>query len=70
MLLRYANGSTAVINYLANGSKAYSKERIEVHSRKRSLILDNWRTLTGFGFKGFSSRKAKQEKDMPNSFGS
>ncbi len=68
MLLRYANGSTAVINYLANGSKAYSKERIEVHSQERSLILDNWRTLTGFGFKGFSSRKAKQDKGHAEQF--
>jgi len=68
ILLRYENGSNAVINYFANGSKAYSKERIEVHSQERSLILDNWRTLTGFGFKGFSSRKAKQDKGHADQF--
>lgn len=68
ILLRYANGSNAVINYLANGNKAYSKERIEVHSQERSLILDNWRTLTGFGFKGFSSKKTKQDKGHADQF--
>jgi predicted dehydrogenase/threonine dehydrogenase-like Zn-dependent dehydrogenase len=68
ILLRYANGSNAVINYLANGSKAYSKERIEVHSQERSLILDNWRTLTGYGFKGFSSQKGKQDKGHAEQF--
>lgn len=68
ILLRYANGSNAVINYLANGSKAYSKERIEVHSQERSLILDNWRTLTGFGFKGFSRLKMKQDKGHAEQF--
>jgi predicted dehydrogenase/threonine dehydrogenase-like Zn-dependent dehydrogenase len=68
ILLRYANGSNAVINYLANGHKAYSKERIEVHSQERSLIMDNWRTLTGYGFKGFTSKKAKQDKGHAEQF--
>ena len=62
ILLHYENGSNAVINYFANGNKAYSKERIEVHSQGRSLVLDNWRTLRGFGFKGFSRLKKKQDK--------
>ena len=62
ILLRYENGSNAVINYFANGNKAYSKERVEVHSQGRSLVLDNWRTLRGFGFKGFSRLKRKQDK--------
>lgn len=68
ILLRYANGSNAVINYFANGNKAYSKERIEVHSHDRSLVMDNWRTLTGYGFKGFSSQKAKQDKGHSEQF--
>ncbi|MBL0701392.1 MAG: bi-domain-containing oxidoreductase [Desulfosarcina sp.] len=62
ILLRYENGSNAVINYFANGNKAYSKERVEVHSQGRSLVMDNWRTLRGFGFKGFSKLKKKQDK--------
>ena len=68
ILLKYENGSNAVINYFANGSKAYSKERIEVHSQERSLILDNWRTLTGYGFKGFTSLKTKQDKGHAEQF--
>lgn len=68
ILLRYENGSNAVINYFANGNKAYSKERIEVHSQGRSLILDNWRTLRGFGFKGFSRLKKKQDKGHSEQF--
>lgn len=68
ILLRYANGSNAVINYFANGNKGYAKERIEVHSQERSLIMDNWRTLTGFGFKGFTSQKTKQDKGHNEQF--
>lgn len=62
LLLRYQNGSTGVINYFSNGSKAYAKERIEVYSQERTLILDNFRSLAGYGFRGFSSVSGKQDK--------
>ena len=62
ILLKYGNGSTGVINYFSNGHKAYSKERVEVYSQERTLILDNFRTLEGYGFKGFSSSKIQQDK--------
>lgn len=62
LLLRYENGATGVINYFANGSKAYAKERVEVYSQERTLVLDNFRTLTGYGFRGFSRLKGRQDK--------
>lgn len=33
ILLRYKDGSNAVINYFANGSKSYSKERVEIYTQ-------------------------------------
>ena len=68
ILLKYENGSTAVINYFSNGSKGYSKERVEVYSQERTLIMDNWRKLKGYGFKGFSSAKSSQDKGHFNQF--
>ncbi|WP_299764736.1 bi-domain-containing oxidoreductase [uncultured Dokdonia sp.] len=68
LLLKYANGSNGVINYFANGSKTYSKERVEVYSQERTLILDNWRNLKGFGFKGFSKMKSKMDKGHKSQF--
>lgn len=62
LLLKYENGSTGVINYFSNGSKAYSKERVEVYSQDRTLIMDNFRVTTGYGFKGFSNLKTKLDK--------
>ena len=62
ILLKYANGSTGIINYFSNGSKAYFKERVEVYSQERTLILDNFRTLKGFGFSNFSKQKITQDK--------
>jgi predicted dehydrogenase/threonine dehydrogenase-like Zn-dependent dehydrogenase len=68
ILLKYANGSNAIINYFANGSKAYSKERIEVYHQERTLVMDNWRKLKGFGFRGFSSASSGQDKGHFNQF--
>lgn len=68
ILLKYENGTNAVINYFANGSKAYSKERIEVFSEERTLILDNWRKLKGYGFSGFSSQSSSQDKGHGEQF--
>lgn len=62
IILKYENGSNAVINYFSNGSKAYAKERIEIYSDERTFIIDNWRSVTGFGAKGFKNLKGKQDK--------
>lgn len=68
ILLKYENGTNAVINYFSNGSKAYSKERVEVYHQERTLILDNWRKLKGFGFNNFSSASSGQDKGHQNQF--
>jgi predicted dehydrogenase/threonine dehydrogenase-like Zn-dependent dehydrogenase len=68
ILLKYENGTNAVINYFGNGSKSYSKERIEVFSQERVLIMDNWRKLKGYGFKGFKSKSSSQDKGHANQF--
>ena len=68
ILLKYENGSNAVINYFSNGSKSYSKERVEVYSQERTLVMDNWRRLKGYGFKGFSGAKSGQDKGHSNQF--
>lgn len=52
--LGFADGSMGTVHYLANGSKSFSKERLEVFAAGRVLQLDNFRRLTGFGWPGFS----------------
>ena len=68
ILLKYENGTNAVINYFANGSKAYAKERIEVYHQERTLIMDNWRKLKGYGFKNFNAASSGQDKGHQNQF--
>ncbi|MDZ4690012.1 MAG: bi-domain-containing oxidoreductase [Terricaulis sp.] len=52
--LAFADGSTGVIHYLANGHKGFPKERLEVFVAGRVLQLDNFRKLRGWGWRGFS----------------
>jgi predicted dehydrogenase/NADPH:quinone reductase-like Zn-dependent oxidoreductase len=52
--LKFEDGSTGTVHYLANGSKAFPKERLEVFAAGRVLQLDNFRKLRGFGWPGFS----------------
>ena len=68
ILLKYENGTSAVINYFSNGSKAYSKERIEVYHQEKTLVMDNWRKLHGFGFSSFNSSSSGQDKGHQNQF--
>ncbi|WP_439633859.1 bi-domain-containing oxidoreductase [Glycocaulis sp.] len=63
MTLEFADGSVASIHYLANGHKSFPKERIEAFAAGRVLQLDNFRTLKGWGWKGFSRLgSTKQDK--------
>ena len=52
--LKFEDGSIGVVHYLANGSKAFPKERLEVFAAGRVLQLDNFRKLQGFGWPGFT----------------
>ena len=52
--LKFEDGSTGTVHYLANGNKGFPKERLEVFAAGRVLQLDNFRKLAGFGWPGFS----------------
>ncbi len=61
--LRFVDGSLGTILYLANGSKSFPKERLEVFASGRVLQLDNFRRLMGFGWPGFTKMNLwKQDK--------
>ncbi len=61
--LSFADGSIGSIHYLANGHKSFPKERLEVFCGGRILLLDNFRRLTGYGWKGFRGEKLwRQDK--------
>lgn len=67
ILLKYKNGTNGVINYFANGHKSYSKERVEVYSQGRTMIMDNFRKSMYYGFKSSGMSKS-QDKGHYNQF--
>lgn len=68
MSFTFEDGSIANIQYLANGNKAFPKERVEVFAANKVLVLDNFKTLTGYGWKDFTRfRTRSQDKGHTNS---
>jgi predicted dehydrogenase/threonine dehydrogenase-like Zn-dependent dehydrogenase len=49
--LKYDDGSVASIEYFANGSKELSKEFMEVHFDGKSILMDDYKSLKGYGLK-------------------
>ena len=72
IILGFSDGSFGTIHYLANGSKSFPKERVEVFVAGRVLQLDNFRRLKGFGWSNFSKlnlmRQDKGQKSCPVAF--
>ncbi len=62
ILLKFENGDNGVVNYFANGDKSYSKERIEVYSEGKTIVVDNFRLTMGYGTSGFTKLKTKLDK--------
>lgn len=70
--LSFADGSIATIHFFANGHKSFPKERVEVFTNGCILRLDNFRTLQGWGWPGFSRkslwRQNKGQKECVHEF--
>ena len=60
ILLKYKNVSSGVINYFSNGSKSYPKEKIEIYSQQKNILIDNFRSAEFFGY---SKSKMKKTQD-------
>jgi predicted dehydrogenase/threonine dehydrogenase-like Zn-dependent dehydrogenase len=51
ILLKYKNGSIGTIEYFSTGSPLIPKEFFEVHFDEKTIILDDYKKLHGFGVK-------------------
>ena len=72
IMLSFEDGSFGTIHYLANGGKAFPKERVEVFCGNGVLQLDNFRVLRGFDWPGFRQmklwRQNKGQQECVNAF--
>ncbi len=72
ILIQFENGSSGVVGYYANGSKAMTKEYVEVFSAGMSAVLNDFKELKIYG-KGKPRKKKlvnqnKGQKEMVNAF--
>lgn len=51
ILLKYKDGSVGSLQYFAVGNKDYQKENLEVHYDEKTIIMDDFTKLTGYGVK-------------------
>jgi predicted dehydrogenase/threonine dehydrogenase-like Zn-dependent dehydrogenase len=61
--LRFENGSEGTIHYLANGDRAFSKERIEIFGGGAAAVLDDFRKLEMMRFGKRSTLSARWRQD-------
>jgi predicted dehydrogenase len=60
--LTFADGSIATIAYWANGPRSYPKERVEIFSSGRVLVIENWRALRAYDWRGAARMRMRQDK--------
>jgi predicted dehydrogenase len=49
IILKYEDGSIATIEYFAIGNNAIPKEYMEIHFDQKTLIVDDYKSLKGYG---------------------
>jgi len=62
IVLKYQDGSVATIHYFATGSKELSKEYMEVHFDNKSIVMDDYKSLKGYGIQVNELTTAISEK--------
>ena len=62
MILKYTDGSVCAIDYFAMGSRDFPKEYMEVHFDEKTIILDDYKSLKGFGIGVKEISSATSEK--------
>lgn len=55
--LRFADGSIGTLQYISSGHRSFPKERITVFCDGRTLELDNFRSLRGYGWPSFRKQR-------------
>jgi predicted dehydrogenase/threonine dehydrogenase-like Zn-dependent dehydrogenase len=62
IFLEYEDGSLATLEYFSVGSKQLSKEFLEVHFDEKSIIVDDYKYIRGYGLKVADIRAREPDK--------
>src|SRR4030042_1544743 len=62
IVLNYEDGSVATLEYFATGSKEFPKEYFEVHFDEKTIVIDDFKSIKGYGVKVDEIRSKIPEK--------
>jgi predicted dehydrogenase len=62
IILEYEDGSVATLEYFAIGSPELHKEQLEVHFDEKSIIVEDYKSIRGFGLTMPSLKSKVPEK--------
>jgi len=60
--IKWADGSLTTLTYAALGHRDLPKERIEIYAERSSIVVDDFKNMELYGFKGKSIRMKRQDK--------
>jgi predicted dehydrogenase/threonine dehydrogenase-like Zn-dependent dehydrogenase len=60
--LTYEDGSVGVLDYFATGSRDLPKEQFEIHFDEKSIMIDDYRVMQGYGVKMTPLKSSSSEK--------
>jgi predicted dehydrogenase/threonine dehydrogenase-like Zn-dependent dehydrogenase len=61
-ILKYEDGSIATIEYLAAGNRDLSKEYMEIHFDEKSIVMNDYKSMQGFGLNIKEIKTASSQK--------
>lgn len=62
IVLKYEDGSVCTIEYFSLGSKEFPKEYMEVHFDEKTIVLEDYKSLKGYGIKVDNIKSVASEK--------
>ncbi|MCG6188143.1 bi-domain-containing oxidoreductase [Maribellus maritimus] len=62
IVLKYQDGSVCTIEYFAVGNKSLPKEYMEIHFDEKSIVMEDYKQLKGYGIKINEIRTSGSEK--------
>lgn len=62
IVISYADGSVGALDYFAVGSRELPKELFEIHFDEKSIVIDDYKSIQGYGVKVTGMKSAIAEK--------
>ena len=62
IIFEYEDGSIATLEYFAIGSREFPKEYMEIHFDEKTIVIDDYKSMIGYGLKIPEIKTSESEK--------